>query len=131
MSGTHDVVTREADEERIAACLEACAGLSTEALKNGVIHKMISTLDSANNALEQWAAMAIAGVPAGFTPVIVGLPQIGQDHQQIIEKRGSEISVIAWRPIPGESVGSPDYQGQADSPSIAEPKPPGGERVAS
>lgn len=115
MSETNQVVTQDAGAERIDACLRACAGLSTEALNNGVIHQMISSLDKANGALEVWASRAESRIPEGFIPVIIGVPQIGEDHQQIIEKHGEKVTLIAWRPIPVDSICSPNGTRQKNS----------------
>jgi hypothetical protein len=124
MSETNEVVTQSADAERIDACLRACAGLSTEALNNGVIRQMIDSLQRANEALDVWASRANARVPEGFIPVIIGVPEIGDDHQQIIEKRGDQLTVVAWRAIPADSICSPNDDSQKKGDPGADQPPP-------
>lgn len=91
----------EQDERRTNACIAACAGLTTEALEGGIIQKMLISLTSANEALDACAARAAQHIPDGFIPLTERLPLMGEDHQQLIEKRGESVAVIAWRYPPG------------------------------
>ncbi|EPS1221719.1 hypothetical protein ACVBR5_000950 [Burkholderia cenocepacia] len=90
----------EQDERRARACINACAGLTTEALEGGIIQKMLISLTTANDALDAHAARAARGIPDGFIPVTERLPFMGEDLQQIIEKRGESVAVLAWRYLP-------------------------------
>ncbi|AJX59813.1 hypothetical protein [Burkholderia pseudomallei] len=98
--------TPEQDERRVRACLSACAGLSTEALENGIVRKMLGSLESASHALDAWAASAEQHIPPGFVSIAERLPLMGEDHQQIVEKRGESITLIAWRYPPAPSGGT-------------------------
>ncbi|QTD88719.1 MULTISPECIES: hypothetical protein [Burkholderia cepacia complex] len=105
-----DTCSHEQDERRVRACISACAGLTTEALEGGIIHKMLTSLASANDALDVIAARAAQNIPDGFIPMTERLPLIGEDHQQVIEKRGETITVLAWRypPAPAVTGAEPD-----------------------
>ncbi|PRH31196.1 hypothetical protein [Burkholderia multivorans] len=71
---------------------------------------MLTSLASANDALDVIAARAAQNIPDGFIPMTERLPLIGEDHQQVIEKRGETVTVLAWRysPAPAVTGAEPD-----------------------